>query len=284
MKDVIISNPKELEERTKKISEDGKKEVHVITDFDNTLTKAFVNGEATPSLISILRKDNYLTPDYSKKAHALRDKYYPTEINPDIPLEEKKKAMQEWWVSHFDLLIKSKLNKTDIEKVAKSERVKFREGALKFLDLLYNNNIPLVIMSSAGLGMESIQMYLENKKRLYKNIHIISNLFEWDNKGNLIGIKEPIITSMNKDETSVKNSSFYDLIKNRKNVLLLGDSLGDPGMVNGFDYKNLIKVGFLNEKENINKSLESYRKIYDITILNDGKMDYVNELLKRLID
>lgn len=281
MKDVIISNPKKLEEAIRRISEEGKDKFHVITDFDRTLTKAFVDREEIPSLISVLRNGDYLTQNYSQKAHTLRNKYYPIEVNPDITSEEKKKAMHEWWTSHFDLLIKSRLNKKDIEKVVKSEKVKFREGTLEFLDLLCKFNIPLVIISSAGLGMESIQMYLENKKRLYNNTHIISNSFKWDKEGYVVSINKPIIHSMNKDETLIKKFPFYKIIKNRKNVLLLGDSLGDVGMIKGFPYKNLIKIGFLNNE--IEKNVKKYKENYDVVILNDGKMDYVNGLLKRLI-
>ncbi|MDP3026250.1 MAG: haloacid dehalogenase-like hydrolase [Nanoarchaeota archaeon] len=253
----------------------------MISDFDRTLTKSFVNGEEIPSLISVLRSGKYLTKDYPQKANDLRSKYYPIEINPDISPEEKKEAMNKWWTAHFDLLIKSKLNKKDIEKVVKSEKVKFREGTSKFLDFLHNYDIPLVILSSAGLGMESIQVYLENKKRLYNNIHIVSNSFKWDKEGYIISVNEPIITSMNKDETEIKKFSFYNHIKNRKNVLLFGDSLGDIGMIKGFDCKNIIKIGFLNNE--IEKNIEKYKENYDVVILNDGDMDYVNELLRRLI-
>ncbi|MBU2415738.1 hypothetical protein KKH86_00740 [Patescibacteria group bacterium] len=71
-----------------------------------------------------------------------------------------------------------------------------------------------------------------------------------------------------------------ELIKNRKNVLLLGDSFGDTEMINGFDYDNLIKIGFLNE--NVKENLEEYKKNYDVVILNDGSMEYVNDLLNEI--
>lgn len=281
MQDIIISNPEELEKTKKLISKDGAKNLHVITDFDRTLTKAFVNGKYVPSLISVLRDGNYLTADYSEKAHALRDKYYPIEINPDISLKEKKKAMHDWWTTHFELLIKSGLNKRDLEKVVKSGKVKFRQGTLEFLDFLHANDIPTIILSSSGLGKDSISMYLENVGRLYDNIYIISNSFKWDKSGRVVSIKEPIIHSMNKDETSIKDFPFYRKIRNRKNVLLLGDTLEDVGMIKGFKYDKLIKVGFLNE--DVEKNLEKYKTVYDIVILNDGSMDYINKLMREII-
>ena len=68
----------------------------------------------------------------------------------------------------------------------------------------------------------------------------------------------------------------------RKNIILLGDSIGDLGMVEGFNYKNIIKIVFLNE--NIKEKLENQKKVYDVLILNDGSFEYVNKLLKDIIN
>lgn len=86
---------------------------------------------------------------------------------------------------------------------------------------------------------------------------------------------------MNKDETVVRDLPVYQWIKDRRNVLLLGDSLGDVGMIRSFDYDALLKIGFLNE--NIKDNLEAYRRSYNVVILNDGTMEYVNNLLKEMI-
>jgi len=278
---IIIANLNNFERIKKEISKQGKEKLHVLADFDRTLTYSFVNGEEVPSMISILRKENYLTPDYSEKAHALFDKYHPIEINPDIPLEKKKKAMLEWWKSHFDLLIKCGLNKKDLEKAVKSEKIKLREGASEFFDLLHKNNIPLIILSSSGLGGDAISMCLKYKGELYDNMHIVSNSYIWDKNGNAKGIKEPIIHSMNKAEISIKNYPIYKEVKNRKNVLLLGDNIEDLGMIEGFDYNHLIKLGFLNQDIEIN--LRSYKKNFDVVLLNDSDMRYASKLLKELI-
>lgn len=278
---IVIPKPEELEKLKKSISQGGSEKLHVLADFDRTLTTAFVDGKSTPSIISILRNGDYLTSDYAAKARALYDQYHPIEINPKISLEEKKKAMREWWTTHFELLIKSGLNKKDLEKVIKSDQVRLREGAAEFIDFLNAKNIPLVIMSSSGLGGDVIEMFLKRKNKLHDNVHIVSNSYEWDENGSAIFVKEPIIHGMNKDETAIKNFPVFDVIKDRKNVILLGDSLGDVGMIEGFNYANLIKIGFLNE--NIKENLDQYKKNYDVLILNDSPMGYVNELLKEII-
>ncbi|MBU1160659.1 MAG: hypothetical protein V1768_03095 [Patescibacteria group bacterium] len=280
MNSIIISNQKELDKKKRAICADGIEKLHFLSDFDRTLTQAFIDNERIPSAISILRNGNYLTPDYAEKAHALFNYYYPIEINVNISLEEKRKAMRKWWAEHFELIIKSGLNKKDLEKISKSKKIKLRKGAKKLINSLNSHNIPLIIMSSCGIGNEFISMYLKEHGILHNNIHIISNAYEWDENGKAIAVKQPIIHGGNKNEVVIKNFAVFELIKNRKNVLLLGDSLGDTEMINGFDYDNLIKIGFLNE--NVKENLEEYKKNYDVVILNDGSMEYVNDLLNEI--
>lgn|SRR3989344_2087550 len=279
LKNIAFSNMKELEKVKIKISKEGLKKFHVISDFDGTLTKEFVNDKRIPSIISILREERHLTEDYPEKAHALFDKYYPIEKDSKISVEEKKKAMHKWWMEHFDLLIKSGLNRKDIRKVVESNKIQLREGALEFFDILNEHKIPLVIFSSSGIG-DAIPLLIGKYGKLYKNIHVISNLFEWDKNGKAIKVKQPIIHSMNKDEHSIKNHSIFSVIKDRKNVLLLGDHLGDLGMIKEFNYKNLIKIGFLNDE--VKDNIEKYERNFDVVISNDSPMEYVNQLLKEL--
>lgn len=281
MQNVVIPNQKKLEKSKNLISKYGAQKLHILSDFDRTLTTAFVDGKSIPSLISVLRDGNHLTPDYAPKAQALYNKYHPIEIDPKISSEEKKKAMYEWWTTHFDLLIKSGLNKKDLKMVVESDKVQFRDGFREFAHFLKEKNIPLVIMSSSGLGGDAIYTYLEKEKLLCDNIYIISNSYEWDENGKAIGIKNPIIHVMNKYEVEVKDFPVFEKIKDRKNVILLGDSLDDVGMITGFDYDSLIKIGFLNENEEEN--LEYYKQKYDAIILKDSSMEFVNSLLREII-
>jgi len=278
---VIIVNPKDYEAKKVKMLETGKSKLHILADFDRTLTRAYVNGEDTPSVISELRKGDYISKEYAKKANDLAAFYHPIEVDSKLSNKEKKKAMHEWWSKHFDLLIESGLNKKHIQQIIDKGKIEFRDGALEFLDLLHKNNIPLVIISSSGLGGDSIEMFLEKKHKMYSNIDIVSNIYIWDENGNAVGIKKPIIHVMNKDETVLRDYPFYENVKHRKNVILLGDSLGDVGMIEGFDFHNLIKVGFLNEE--VEKQIDSYKKEYDVIILNDQNMDFVNDLIKEFL-
>ena len=187
--------------------------------------------------------------------------------------------MLEWWKKHFELVIKSKLNKSDLANVINSENIALRKRAKDFFNLLNELEIPIIIISSSALG-ETISMFIEKENLLFDNIKIISNEFIWDDEGYAIEIKEPIIHIFNKDETIINKFPFFDQIKDKKNVILLGDSLGDLGMIEGFDYDNIIKIRFLNE--NIEQSLEIYKKSFDVVILNDGDFSYINQLMEQI--
>ncbi len=195
----IISKPNNLENFKQSIKKDSLNSLYILADFDRTLTRAYFEDEFIPSVISILRNGGFLTQKYADQAHALFNKYHPIGIDPKIPESDKKQAMYEWWITHFDLLIDSSLNKKDIVEVIKSSKIQLRYGAQTFFQFLHTKNIPLIILSSATLGTESIGLFLEKEGVLTNNIHIISNSFEWDDNGFAEQIREPIIHTLNKN-------------------------------------------------------------------------------------
>ncbi|MFA5128936.1 MAG: haloacid dehalogenase-like hydrolase [Patescibacteria group bacterium] len=278
MQNNITSSPENLERLKSAIREDGPENLHALSDFDRTLVKAFVDGQKSPSVIAQIRNGKYLTPDYAPRAHALFDRYHPIELDPKISREEKSAAMHEWWSEHFKLLAECGLTKQVLKEIVGQKTLKFREGAMEFIDFLHERSIPLIIMSAAPGDM--VAMYLDQVGRLYNNVHIIATFFDFDADGKMIGIKEPLIHSLNKYEVTLKDFPVFGEIKNRHNVLLLGDSLDDVGMVEGFDYKNLLKIGFLNEE--VDANLENFKKTFDVVLTGDPGMEYINTLLKEI--
>jgi len=271
----IILNKDKLNHFKVAVRDGGRENFFIISDFDRTLTRAFVLGQKSPTTIGQLRNGNYLTSDYISKAYALYDKYHPVEIDSRISREEKNIKMQEWWSAHFNLLIECGLTREVLEGVVKKKTLQFRGGALEFFDYLYKNSIPLIIMS-AGPG-DMIAEYLRQEGRFYDNIHIVANFFEFDGGGKIINVKEPIIHSLNKTNILLKDFPFFNKIKERKNVILLGDGPEDIGMIEGFDYENLLKVGFLNEE--IGKDIKIFKKNFDVILPGDSDMKWINEFL-----
>ena len=51
-------------------------------------------------------------------------------------------------------------------------------------------------------------------------------------------------------------------------------------MIEGFDYDNMIAIGFLNE--NVEQNLEVFKDMFDVVLLEDGDFSFVNEFVKEI--
>ena len=279
MENILIKDKKAFEQKLNKIKSEGRNSLHVIADFDKTLTKAFVKGQRTHSAMAQIREGGYLTRDYAPRSFALYDKYYPIEISKKIPQEIKNKKMQEWWSKHIKLLAKCGMNRDVVLDIIKKKKLRARGGALELFDVLHKKNIPIVIFSAA-VG-DIIKEFLKSEGKLYDNICIVSDFFDYDENGKVKGYKSDIIHIFNKNGYELRKLAFFERIKNRKNMILLGDSLADLNMAQGIDYKTILKIGFLNEY--IEKNKEEYKNNFDAVILNDGPMDFVVSILKEVL-
>jgi len=280
-KDIIIANQPLLAEKIQKFKAAGKNKFHIVSDFDKTLTKAFWNGQKHPSVIAILREEKYLTPDYADRANALFEKYHPFEIDLTIPWETRKAKMLEWWMVHYDLLKECGLSKDDIEKVINADRIKLRDNFQEFFEILDQNNIPLTIMTANGLGGDVIKMTLKKFNINNEDIYLVANEIIWDENNKFKDIKKPIVNVLNKDEIIIDDQNIQNRIKDKNNVILMGDSEGDLGMVGHIKYDNIIKIGYLNEKEDELK--DKYAEIFDVVILQDQGLEPIINILTQIV-
>eukprot|EP00126_Sphaerothecum_destruens_P011337 Sdes_comp20902_c0_seq1m18068 len=194
--------------------------------------------------------------------------------------------MEEWWEKAHQAIIKSGVKVSDISLMVKKSNTKFREGAERFFETSALHHVPLLIFS-AGIG-NILEEVIRQRAKFHKNMSVISNYIEFSPvDGKIQGFRGKTIHVFNKNEFAVANNvcgNNQDDIENdihsRKNVLLLGDGLGDLAMSDGSDFQEIIRIGFLNDK--IQERLESYKKSFDIVILNDGTFHKVNEILTKI--
>lgn len=255
--------------------------LHILSDFDRTLTYGSQDGIKTPTLISLLRDGRHLTDDYSERAQSLFDRYHPLEISHELTVEEKKPLMLEWWRKHFELMIECWLHKSDISDVIEKSHLKLRNWVKECLEFLNERGIPSIIISAGAIG-DAIPLFLEKNWCNFPNIKYICNQFVWDDEGRAIAIKYPLIHVFNKDETIVDEiPEIASVIKERKNVILIGDSLWDIGMVEGFTYNQLLKVWFLNPGSEGMR--QQYREAFDFVIENDEDFSLVNAKIRTIL-
>ncbi len=252
--------------------------LHILADFDRTLTKGFYKGKKVSSIASFLYQGDYLCKEYQEKAQLLFDHYYPIEQNPSIDRSTKKEAMQQWRSKHLDLMIEYKLSKNDIIGIIQEEALQLRNGYEYFFDIINRQTIPLVIMSASGIGYDAIDVFFQHKNIDQTHITIISNQFMWDEKGYAIGREEPVIHSLNKSETTIQQfPELYEKVQDRTNVILMWDSLHDREMIDGFVYDNLITIGRCHSDDAHTK--KHYCNLFDIVVFDDWPLGIVNDII-----
>jgi len=256
--------------------------LHILADFDRTLTKGFCEWKAISSIASFLYEWDYLGKEYQEQGQALFAHYYPIEQNPTIDRATKKHAMNDRWTKHLDILIKYKLSRKDIDHVASHKELQLRGRTLEFFNLLAESAIPTIIMSASGIGYDSIGLFLEKQWVPQTYIDVLSNAFIRNDNGYAVWRKWPVIHSMNKSEVAIHSfPAVYTKIEKRKNVILLGDSLHDVQMIDGFDYTTCIKIWFCNDSK---KELQDlFIQTYDVVIFDDGDMSYPLKVLNQVL-
>lgn len=258
---------------TSKIKYWGDSSIHVVTDFDRTLTI----GESESSW-EILSTGDFVSPEYIEDRNRLYKKYRPIEIDETMDWEKKNKYMIEWWNKHISLFIKYKLKEEVIKNAIKDVKImRFRDGAIEMLKSFYKRNIPVIIIS-AGIG-NFIELFLKLHGCYFDNIFIMANFIKFE-EGIAVGIEDMVIHSLNKNEVSLPDK-ILDKLKNRNNIILMGDNSSDINMISEEKRKEALKIGFLEENVLENKSL--YEKIYDVVCMDKTNFKDLNKVIPLLM-
>ncbi len=239
----------------------------VVSDFDRTITSGI-------SLNSwcVLDENENVCEEYKKEMEALQAHYHKIEIDPDVPDDIKFREMTDWWNKHLALFIKYGFTEDLFHQTSSDKSVmELRKGFKRFLKLLKERNVPLVIIS-AGLTNVIKAFLIEHDVDL-DNIYIISNEIYFEN-GIAKGIAHNIIHSMNKSEVSLP-SELKEELKTRRNVLLFGDNLKDYLMVDKENHDDVLEIAFVNEANK--KYTEDFFENYDIILDENEDFDTVLE-------
>ena len=260
--EILVKNEKNLEQKKEQLKSCWPNGCYLIADFDRTLTYWTVNWQRTPSIISLLRDGKHLVEGYAEKAHAFFDYYHKFEIDPDLNIELKKEKMEERWTKHNKLLLSSNLKLDDLQNIATNGHLRLREWVKEILEKLNSLNIPIIIFSASGCG-DAIPLFMEYNNCNLLNITYAINSFSRDDKWNAIWYKLPIIHSLNKDEWVFSRiPNLQNILNNRKNVIVLWDSLWDAEMANWKNHDTILKIWILTEHNSKQNGI--YKKLWNI--------------------
>ena len=246
--------------------------IHILTDFDRTITTA--NSESSWGILS---NSGLVTKEYEEERQSLYNYYRPIEIDEEIDYETKDKLMTEWWNKHINLLIKYRMSEEIINKAANDIKVmSFREGAKEFLKNMKERNIPVIIIS-AGIG-NFVKQFLIKNECDFDNIFIVSNFIKFEN-GIASGIIGNVIHSLNKNEVSLPKK-ICDLVSERTNIILLGDNVSDVRMAKTKESTNVLKIGFLDEK--VKENMKYFNDSFDVVCTDNTGYDELSSKISIL--
>lgn len=258
----------------------GASKLQIITDFDMTLSKFSVNGKRCPTCHNIIDNCKLVTEECRGKLLALKNKYYPIEIDPQLTMEEKYPFMVEWYFNSHRLLVEQRLEREKLPEVVRESDVALRDGFEQFFDRLHQHNVPVFIFS-AGLG-DVLEEIMRQAGVYHPNVKVVSNFMDFDENGILKGFKGELIHVYNKHDSALRNTEYFKQLKEYSNIILLGDSLGDLSMADGVtSAENILKIGFLNDK--VEERLDKYLDSYDIVLVKDETLEVPNAILQKIL-
>eukprot|EP00117_Sycon_ciliatum_P014700 scpid81053/ scgid14854/ Cytosolic 5&apos; Pyrimidine 5&apos len=260
----------------------GKEHLQVVTDFDMTLTRfKDEDGERYATCHGVIETSDLVPDWYRSETRQLKDHYFPLEYSASLSHAEKSVLMDEWWEKAHDSLIRSNLKQEHLATMVQESRVKFRDGATDLLNYLEMMAIPVCIVS-AGIA-DILTEAIHQKIGKFKNMSVVSNQLKFDAAGVLNAFSEPVIHSYNKAIAVAQQCNFGS--SDRYNIVLIGDSLGDPHMVPADEdlpeHFTVLRVGFLNDPSN-EELRRKYEQAYDILILGDRDLAVVNQIVRTL--
>ncbi|XP_068627698.1 7-methylguanosine phosphate-specific 5'-nucleotidase isoform X2 [Battus philenor] len=275
---IHILNKKKVFDKLNKVINDGHSKLQIVTDFDHTLTRHTMdNGETVLTSFGMFRECPSIPQSYKDEEQRLASIYKPIEVDAVMGVEEKTKHMVDWYKEAHERLKGMKFPKQELTDIAQQMVECFRIGVKDVISWSETQQVPVLVFS-AGLG-ECVVAALKAANFLLPHVKVVSNFLAIDETDTIVGIKGEVIHTYNKNEAAIKDTEYFEMVKTRHNVLLMGDNIGDAGMAEGMDHCDvIIKIGFLGR--NTGPNLQNYLNKFDIVLVDDSTMDVPNAILK----
>ncbi|XP_042218547.1 cytosolic 5'-nucleotidase 3-like isoform X1 [Homarus americanus] len=273
---IRIQDMARAEELVTTIVGSGFSKLQLVVDFDFTLTRVHMEGRRCHCSWGIMDNSAQMPAFYREEANKLLAKYYPIEIHPKMTEEEKIPYMIEWYEQIHKLIVKCQVSQESLKGMVSSSNARLRDGTEDLFSKLHSTNVPVLVFS-AGMG-DILEQVLRHFNVYTDNVKVVSNFFKYNEEGVMVGFKGELVHVFNKNENAIHSSNYFNKLKGRNNVILMGDSLGDIKMAMGVPQpSNVLRIGFLNDK--VEERLEAYMNNFDIVLIDDQTMDVAGSIV-----
>ncbi len=269
--DLVVGDSSALEAKIADFVRVGSNGMHVIFDFDRTLTVKRPGSDDEVTTWHILGE--HLPPEGKLEYKNLFQKYRGVELRGELTTQ----TAIEWWSASFELYIKYDINLTDVEDDFLN-KASIRPGVAELFKLCAGHGIPTIILS-AGIR-DVIEIWCRRYK--IEPSLIISTALTLDTSGKITGWeKDTLVHVLNKSE-----ATHVELVKirsERPKTFLVGDSLDDTTMASGD--RDVIRVRILDPRadevtseQEIQRTLEKFD-----ALIQSGSLRPFLELVERVI-
>jgi len=273
---VLIKNADAFNRKMARIIADGIKDLQCVFDFDATVSKAFHNGKLATSCHRALEET--LPAETVALMEGINAKYMKIEFDPEMSKADKSPHMVEWWQTAHSKLIQAQISAVKLDEAVQKSGIILREREAEFFAQLQSQKIPILLFSAGITQIVEAAMRFKSVGGLTDNMDVISNKMIFDENGNLAQFSEPLIHTFSKTTAAI-GEEWKNRLGQRNNVMLMGDSQGDPDMVKDDETSGTcLRVGFLNH--NPEKNRDIYQNMYDIVLVSDETLNVPIELLK----
>ena len=237
-------DPAAAERKLAAIAAGGPSLLHVVVDWDRTVTTYRHAGRPGHTCHGIVEARR--SPALRAQATALNSFYLPIETSTTLSREEKIPHMAAWYASVNALLVAERITREDLEGDVRAANLGLRAGVAALLRASAAHGFPVTILS-AGIGDVIAEVLRQRCGPLPANLRIASNAMLWEG-GACAGFSQPTLHMYNKAAAfAFAPEELARLRRERPHVVLVGDSDGDATMAEGLEPAVLLRIGIAND-------------------------------------
>lgn len=253
LKGFHYSNKDDVLKKLDRIFGDGKANLHLVLDFDRTLTTRKNKFGEDVTTWEILKQ--HLSDAGQKEYQKFFETYRPKEARGEMTQDDATV----WWESIIRLYQSEGLNLSMIEKDV-NKRMPIRRHAKTLLELCEKEKIPTIIVSA---GLKDVIELWCSKFKLNPTV-ILSTKLIFSKDGVIKGwYKKSLIHVLNKKEKGHKEIT--KIRTARPNTILIGDSMDDAGIVEGEENVLRILIYAPRRDDDVSKFNKAFKK-FDLII------------------
>ena len=242
---IVHQDWSKTKEKRRAIVGDGVESLHVVLDFDHTITAYLspTTGEKCLECHDVVQHGTYDPSERQASFRADIEGVWSDQRNGRL------RCLSEWWSRFHDAIASHELTETEVRQATASSQVALRPGAAELFAWLREHAVRTTILS-AGISTVIEEVLRRHDIEVHEQARIIANVPVLDGSERIVSFREPLVYSRNKAQV-LKTLEFGNTGENARspdNIVLAGNAIGDVQCLSGMPHGRSLSLGFLHEE------------------------------------